>query len=62
MPRAMRIEVLEMSEMDCQTTLRRTGLFGRVKKTSCFTVCEKKAGVHCSMKSSRLVAAIDREM
>lgn len=51
----MRFSVLAVSKMDCQKSMRRTGLFERVE-TAFSAVCKTKMGVYSSLKSSASMA------
>lgn len=51
-----------MLEIDCQTILGKMEFFERVKRTSCFAVCEDKIGDRWSMWGSAPMIAAKREL
>lgn len=59
---AVFFRVFELSETDCRTTLRTTGLFGTVLKTSPFSFGREKTTLRCSVKSFMLMVAASEVM
>lgn len=57
----MRFSVLAILKMDCRTSRRKRGLFGRVLKTSWFAICKGKMKHYCLMQSSASMTAAGKK-
>lgn len=60
MSRETRFQVLEVSEMDCRTTLKSTGLVKRAVTASCLAVSVRKMQSHCAVRVPAFMIAASR--